>query len=63
MVCKSCKETLTKHESVLGGYVCKHCGKFTPREVDTSLESDYGESCEKQKNLATHFRRFLDNIW
>ena len=66
MICSRCKEEIEKHDAILGGYVCKWCGKFNPRKTDRiwCLENgckevkEVGKKIEKvvKKGLHMFFR-------
>jgi hypothetical protein len=35
LTCSKCKNTIDESDAILGGYICKSCGRFNPKKEAT----------------------------
>jgi len=55
-ICRKCKNTIDESDSVVGGYVCKICKRFTPK-----LEENF-HGLEKPATRQLYFKELVKKI-
>jgi hypothetical protein len=68
LICSKCKNTIDRSDAVLGGYICKVCGKFNPKKEATiqcldkpaKRQIQFKETMKKISRKFEMFKKIVD---
>ena len=60
LTCSKCKNTIDESDAILGGYICKSCGRFNPKKesIIQCLEKPAKQQIQIKETIKKITRKF-----